>query len=270
MLAPIAQKPKTISEQILCADTPTIVSMINKGDANQKQWFQSLLNSQVFNNEESMECVERWANLCVLEDVTRLLSMALRAKNSKASKIAAKCAATLETDDLVLAITRYFHENGLSSTEENIQQDLVVLFNKIEHKSQEDEFTKSLHLLLLKNPKQTLAFIFGECLKRSFCSKNLRTVFPTLIEVARIDEIGTKILIKVISENELTTKNCKNYVIFLNVLIDVNFYKIEQILELFLLQLLLDGSANEDYQTIKFVLEITNVSNIPRKNIYST
>lgn len=262
MLTPIAQKPKTLREQMLCADTPTIISMIDKMDVNQKQWFQYLLNSQVFSNEECMKCVEKWANLCVLEDVTTLLSMALKAKNPKACKIAAKCAATLETDDLVLAILRYFHENGLCSTEDNIQQDLIVLFNKIEHKSQEDEFTKSLHLLLLKNPKQTLAFIFGECLKRSFCSENLRTVFSTLIEVARIDRIGTQIIFKMISENEFTANNCKNYIMFFNVLIDVDFYKMEQIIEIFLLKLLLDSSTKDDYQTIKLVLEITNVSNI--------
>ncbi|XP_044257876.1 uncharacterized protein LOC123006969 [Tribolium madens] len=249
MLGTIAQKPKTIDDLILQADVPTIISKINQVDSSQKQWFRALLNTQVLKCEKSIKCVEQWAHLCTVSDVTLLLDMGVLSKDPRAKKVVIQCASTLELNDLILVSTRHFHKNGIvSNFREDLRQDLVLFFNKIKDG---EVFSKELHLLLLQNPEQTLSWVFSECLKNTFYSENLIDVWPCLKEVLTIGDFGLNILKKEISGNFPTDQTWKNHSELLNALIRAEIFSTEKIVTGVLLPLLQSAHKEANYQLLK-------------------
>ncbi|XP_015838450.1 uncharacterized protein LOC103315013 isoform X2 [Tribolium castaneum] len=252
MLGTIAQKPKTIDDLILQADVPTMISKINRVDVNQKQWFTALLNTQVLKCEKSIECIERWAHLCTVSDVTHLINMGVLSKDPRAKKLVIKCASTLDLNDLILVTIRHFHKNGIMSNfNEDLQQDLILFFNKIKNKSVDEVFCKELHLLLLQNPEQTLTYVFVECLKNSFYLTSLANAWPSLKEVLTIGDFGLNLLNTQINNNTPTEQTYKYYSELLNALISAEIFPIERIIGVVVLPLLENANKEANYQLLK-------------------
>lgn len=259
MLGTIARKPRSVNELILQADVPKMISVINRGETEQKRWFSALLNTQVLDCEESMKCIDRWAHLCTTSDVTLLINMGVVSKNPRAKKLVIKCASTLELSDLVLVTIQHFYRNGITNFNDNINQELVFLFNKIKDKSDEDIFCKELHLLLLQNPEQTLTHVFSECLKNTFYSNSLMCVWPNLKQVLTIENFGINLLNKEITNNPPSDQTCRNHSELFNALIKSEIFRIETILLVMIVPLLQSAYQEANYQLLKNELEIIKV-----------
>ncbi|XP_063909170.1 uncharacterized protein LOC135126890 [Zophobas morio] len=256
MLGTIAKKPKTINEQIYSADKATMVAMVNKADSNQKQWFTALLNTQVLDCKDSIDCVDRWAFLCTVSDVTRLLNLSIYKKNTDVRNVVVKCAATLDFNELVLVTTRHFFQNGIThNLNDNVQPQLILIFNKIKDKNIGNEFCKELYLLLLQNPKQTLSYIFSECSKNAFYSCNLAPFWPSIKEIITIDNFGMSALENEMSNNKLCEQNCRNYIQLCNALAGP-VVTAGKIVTDVILPLLQDSVNEENFTLTTFGLEI--------------
>ncbi|RZB39771.1 uncharacterized protein BDFB_006775, partial [Asbolus verrucosus] len=194
-----------------------------------------------------------------IEDVSRLLNMSTHTKDIEAKKMVIKCASTLELDELIMVTTRHFYQNGINNNlSDDIQQQAVLLFNKIKDKSVGEEFSKELHLLLLQNPEQTLSFMFSECIKNTFYVYNLKNIFPSIREIASVNSTGINALNKEIASNTPNEQNCKNYIELLNALVEVNFYTVEVVVAAIILPLLQKSFSEKDYELLKYGLEILN------------
>jgi hypothetical protein len=230
---------------------------VNKADDTQKQWFTALLNTQVLKCKESIKCVDRWAHLCTIGDVSRLLSMSTLIKDPRAMKLVIKCASTLDTEDLILATVRHFYQDGIyNNLNEDIQLQLVLLFNKIKDKNNTTEFCKDLYLLLLQNFEKTLSYIFAECLKNTFYTYNLESIWPHLAKIITIDEIGLKVLKREIDINVPNEDNCKNYSELFNELTKNHVYCVESMILNVLLPMLQKAYEEQNYELLKHGLQI--------------
>ncbi|KAJ8933257.1 hypothetical protein NQ314_014138, partial [Rhamnusium bicolor] len=209
MLNMIAKKPKTLAERIKEADISMLINKIYKNDQDQKSWFQALLNTPIFRNNEAVKCVDVWAHLCDENDVTRLLNLSIQSNNAEAKKLAIKCASTLNLEKLILVSIRHFYENKFKNIlNEDIEPQLMVIFNKVNEMTNiEDDFVKEISLLLLQNPKVVFAYLYNECLKNIFYTNCLRDTFSNIKEIAKIENIGADILKDVMLKNKPNSNN---------------------------------------------------------------
>lgn len=212
MLGTIARKPKSVQELIRFADAAKIVQMIEREDENQKQWFQALFHTQIFSDEKSMTCVEKYYRLCGEAEVERILNFC-RGKeiDEKKLNLVLKCVSIIPLSRLIILITRYFHSYGIhTALNSKINKEkLVLLLNKIEDGEQ---YKKDILLLLLQNLKEVLFDLYRECLKNAVYSTQLKSIF---LDFKEILVVGNASLIcleplitqQVLSENQeqLTT-----------------------------------------------------------------
>lgn len=188
MLGPIARKPKSVQELIRSADAAKIVQMIEREDENQKQWFQALFHTQVFSDQKSMACVEKYYKLCGETEVERILSFC-RGKEIDDTKLilVLKCVSVIPLSRLVILVTRYFYSYGIHTALNNKinKEKLVLLLNKIE---ENEQYKKEMLMLLLQNLKEFLSALYRECLKNFVYSTQLKSTFSDFKEILMVGD----------------------------------------------------------------------------------
>ncbi|KAJ8950678.1 hypothetical protein NQ318_012757, partial [Aromia moschata] len=225
MLDGMAKKPKTLSERIHEADVPTIIKHVNKGNRDQKKWFQALLITQVFNNKDAMKCIDKWAHLCDEDDVLRLLNLCSQSHDSEATKLIVKCASELRVHNLMVVIMRYYSQNKFSHVlTEDIRPQLTLLFNQMTEAAElGNSCIRNLLLLLLQNPVDVLRFTYGKCLISPFYTSELREAFLKLRDFSKIDNIGMKTLDYIIVKVKPKAENIDNYVVLLTTMLETRY-----------------------------------------------
>lgn len=236
MLVSIAKKPKSISEMIQEADSITMIDRIYKNDSNQKLWFNALLNTQIFNNKKTMNCIEEWSHLCNLTNVDRILDMTATVKTEKTKKLALKCADNLCIEDLTIACTRYFFKHGLhNALHSDISTEITSLFNKSSESTMQ-ALTKQILLLCLQSPHQVVDILLVECLKSTVYTTFLKEVFAITRDLLQIEQLLFSSLKKMLStEYALNSDNITNYTALFNILFETNCITWEKFIDSYLL-----------------------------------
>lgn len=264
MLGSIAKKPKTLSERIQVADIKMIIKKVHVKDADQKAWFQALLATQIFNSNDAMKCVDTWAHLCNKNDVARLLHLSCQSENEAAKNLTLKCASTLNLEELILIMTRYFYENkfsGLLPGSEKVEFQLKLIFNKMNGQMDVDEnFIKDMCLLMLQNPSTVLKGIYSECLRNQCYTKYYKKLFVSIKNMMNINDFGVGILSQVISNVQPNADNVNNYIALLLVLQEIDYLTNSKIINGLLLPLLDQFRHEKGFEQLGYVLQIFLVS----------
>lgn len=253
MLAPISQKPKSIAEIINVSDTATIIKKINAVDNDQQKWFSALLNTEIFQNQEAIECLKKWSHLCFAEDVYCILTKSSNIKDEKISNVVLKCFVHMSTEDVILTITRFYHEQGICTNYEtkDLSNNLILILNKIQ--IEEESYLNSLLLLFFQNPYYVLEELFKECVKNSIYVKCLKRFFEETKIILQIESLAVKTIERTFENIKLNERNIKNYGELLNTLIEIdvlNFHKTFRILKSFIIK----SYQNKDYKELVYTL----------------
>lgn len=263
MLSTIARKPKSLQELLQHADARTMISMIEKCDGNQKQWFHALTNTHIFDSEESMACLEKYCYLCTQDDIDRLLNMSTNYSSPKTRKLTLKCVSYLPLNELIVVTTRYFHKFGIINNldDGNIRSQLVLALNIIKNvNSINDSFTSKIVLLLLQNSQEVLKHLYQECLKNSVYSLCLKELFLAVKEIILIQSLAISTLTSVLKSIEISSENTSQIVQLLNILLETDCITHEEFIGKmivpFLEQFLQEGRLSD----LQIMLSIFNVS----------
>lgn len=262
MLGPMAKKPKTINEIILEADVDTIIANIDKGDENQKLWLRGLMNTNVFKNKKASNCLDRWAHLCTQDDVMRLLSLSVHCKEHELKMLVLKCANVLSIQELEFVTTRYFCEYNTNNLDTGlVVQEFTTLINKTQSGSEvNDEFIKSLYLLLLQNPEAVLTVLYSECLRANTYANYLKKAFTSIkTSVEVIHGLPKNILIKVFKSNPPNTENLVCYKCLLDMLLELHFFNTHSILNEVFKPQLKELLNEKNYEILLYTLQLLNV-----------
>lgn len=236
-----------------------MIMKIEQSPTNRSKWFTALLNTQVFQNQEARACVKRWANLCTTEDLERLLSLSVNHKNDEeVVNIVIKCATFFAEENLAILITRFFYQYGLKNClrSANTTQQLTITLNKIE-KSSNKEPIKDILLLLLQDPELVLTALFKAAIKSDVVFDSLEATFNIISQIMVIENVFSKILIKILEENRFDSKNVKNYERLFKIIADASQLKLERF---FLIPLINDYLKNGKYDELSYAFHIYSVS----------
>ncbi|CAH0552693.1 unnamed protein product [Brassicogethes aeneus] len=258
ILANLARKPKSLSEQIHEADLKTTIKKVNKEDADQKYWFKALLNTQVFKDKDTIECAKKWAHLSSADDVSRLLDLSVLGCDDNGKELIIKCASVLSAEDLILTITRHFYKNGSNHIlNDNINNQMVLLFNKFK-RMEKDGCIKDIALLVLQNPKQLFAYIYKECIKDQYYSELLKECFISLKEISQIEKIGFNIFNEIYNESSLNEQNVNNFAVLLNMLLDIKYFTDNTVVTQFFYVHLNTNVALDENNNVLHLLQLFN------------
>lgn len=260
MLGTMARKPKSLSEQIFEANIETIIKKINKQDADQERWYKALLNRHFLKNKDAIECVNTWAHLCKEDDVIRLLNLTTLSDESDINKIVIKCIAFLDTQKLIFVAVRHFYQNGFKKKlNDNVHQQLVILFNKLGGDGDGDGFMKDVVLLLMQNPKAVLKFIYEECVKNIYYTTSLKDLFASIKELAQIENIGLNIFHEILKEYKPSSQNLPQYIQLLNTLLEIKYFSNITVINKIILSLI-NEEAQGNMSDFNINLQLCSVS----------
>lgn len=229
MLSTIARKPKSVQELIHVSDESKVIQMIEKGDENQKQWFQGLLRKQIFSDQKSIACVNKYYHLCTESDVERILSFC-RGKEVDEYKlnVVLKCVSTIPLHRLVILITRYFrtYGNQIALNGKYNKDKLVLILNKMERNESD---LKEILLLLLQNLREVLSDFYRECIKNSVYSSHFKEVFVVFKEIFVIDNVAL-ICLEALLTQEIILENCEQLTALLKTLSETECIPYEMVI----------------------------------------
>lgn len=263
MLSTIARKPKSLQELVQQADATTMVAMIEKCDGNQQQWFHALTNTHIFDNQKSMECVEKYCYLCTQDDIDRILNMSTNYNNQQTRNLVLKCASSLPLKELTVVATRYFYKHGIINNLDNgnVRNQLVLLLNCIKSVNGiNDKVMSEVVLLLLQNPKEVLEYLYYECLKNSIYSLFLKEVFLTIKEIVVIHSLAVTTLAAFLKQTEISNENTLQTIQLLNVLLETECITHEEFIEKCIVPSVEQYLQEQKYFEIQSLLYILNVS----------
>ncbi|CAG9772403.1 unnamed protein product [Ceutorhynchus assimilis] len=221
MLCSIARKPKPIAEQILDANIPTMIKMVDQNDEYQKLWFRALLNTPVFLNKLSLACIERWWNICDESCLNSLLKYPLPGEPEKRQLII-KCTSNLNSEDLSRYLYMHFNREHFK-WKEIIDNQLILIFNKSQQNISEEDL-KQILLLILQNAKAFFKHFYETAFKRS---SELIKVFDLIKHIAEVNNIGLEVLMEVLNENVPSSDNLNNYIQLFDTMIKSHYYTYE-------------------------------------------
>lgn len=265
MLSTIARKPKSLPELVQQADVSTMITMIAKCDGNQQQWFHALTNTHIFDNEKSMECLEKYCYLCTQDDIDRILNMSTNYNSPRTTKLALKCASCLPLNELIVVSTRYFRKFGIINNldDGNIRNQLILLLNCIKNVSSiNDKLISKVILLMLQNPKEVLEYLYYECLKSSVYSLCLKEVFVANKEIVVINSLAATTLAAVLRKTEISNENTLQIIQLLNVLLETECVTYEEFIEKVMvpsLEQFLQEGKQSDLQNLLYSFNVSIV-----------
>lgn len=261
MMSTMARKPKTVQELIESADSTKMIQMIEKSDENQKQWFQALLRTQVFSNEKSIRCLEKYYKLCDESEVERILSFC-RAKeiDDRKLNLVLKCASVIPLSSLVLVITRYFHNYGIHTAlnKKSNKDKLVLLLNKMEDN---EHCKKEMLLLILQNLKEVLTDLYRECLKNSVYVNQLKSIFSEFKEIFVVGN-ASFICLEPLIIKETILENHIQLTALLKTLLETECIKYDIVVNQVIMLHLENFLKHDEISSVLYLMTIFNVSEI--------
>lgn len=229
MLSTVAREPRSLSQSIQSADRKTMIAHVNRGDSDQKQWFQALLAGNVLHDKDSIACIRKWADLCDQADVSRLLDLAVHEKHSDAIKLVVDCASGLPADSLALVINRFYRKHGIKNGfgGDKVQAQLTLVLNKMECES----LGKEVLILLLRDPELVLSLLYKECLKSSMYTQNLADTYKLIKNIVEIEALHLNTLERVFRDLLINQDNLPGCHKFLETLIDDEYFKFSEVVK---------------------------------------
>lgn len=149
-------------------------------------------------------------------DLKRLLTVLTQ--ETKHKNLVLKCASKLPSTSLASVLANYLYQENLH-WKENISDQLVLTFNRIQDDLNE-EVLKSCLLLMLQNPWEFYRHLFSVAFKRS---TEIFKVFVLVKDLSVENKLSVKALWEVIEVNLPTTQNVANYVQLFQTLLDSEF-----------------------------------------------
>ncbi|VEN44654.1 unnamed protein product [Callosobruchus maculatus] len=259
MLTTISRKPKTLTEQVREADIPKLIKNIKKENSDQKVWFEALLsNAQLLDDEEALNCVQKYTNLCGESELFHLLDLFAQTKKDVLKKIIIDTSKNLSLDQLMSVMVKHFYRNKFECIlSDDVEAQLTVIFNKISKtKCPVENLQLEVSLLLLQSPKVVIRFLYHECLKSSLCTNLLKGSFDNLKEVAKINDVGVYVLNDIIKENLPNPGNVENYAELFKMLLELDYFSNETVWQKILWPLLKSLHEGENLQCLNCTLQI--------------
>lgn len=260
ILASVAQKPKSIGELIQEADQNTMICKVNLGGPHQHRWYAALLNTKIFENKNAFNCVRKYSFLCNLDDVVHILNVCLEINTPESKNLALKCASSLSTPDLIIACARFFYGHGLANaitTNTNIESELILLFNKAKEDTNK-ELLKPILLLFLQDPEIVVKYILTEVIEDRLSWRLFIDIFKDTKEMLNVEGLFHKIVLKTLWSVQLSSKNCINFMNFLNLLLYSECYTWNKLMSNIIFPYL--DKNQDDYETIAQIFIIMKVS----------
>ena len=213
IVSPMVHTPPTIKKEIEFATPLQMIKRINDGDKHQLQWFRALLNTNVFDHEDSIKCVDRWAHLCNMNDVSKLLNLsACCQERLDYTDLIIKCVSTLNNYDIIMLTSKYYHEHGFEKFWKQVGDHSVV---KVLNGMVNDPNTtaqRELVLELFSNPMNVMQNLLKYCIRSEVLFDFLNGFFHDATGVFEIDNIYVDILKNVMGYNNVddTRPNSQN------------------------------------------------------------
>ncbi|KAK4880881.1 hypothetical protein RN001_004200 [Aquatica leii] len=221
MLSTIAKKPKTLTEKIQEADIETIINNVNRNKEDQIQWFRALVNTNVFDSNDAIKCLDKWYQLCTPDDVCRLLHLSAPSSDKT---LALKCAFALNIDDLKSVIVKYFWKYP-NDWNVDINNDLTLLFNKIQNNDQiEQNLLKKIYLLLIQNRKMFLRSLYTNCFNASANVKHFKNIFSYIKNIIEVNNVAKNTFIEVFQEHFVNDINVVASKELINALVELAYF----------------------------------------------